>query len=120
MAEPDSEKGTATTTAEPEEPKARPRKQAGTTTKPVPRRPPAKELPPYKVLLHNDDKNTFEHVILTLVELTPLDLDRAVQVTFEADKAGVALVLVTHKERAELYVDQFKSKSLTVTIEPAK
>jgi hypothetical protein len=29
-------------------------------------------------------------------------------------------VLVTHKERAELYVDQFKSKSLTVTIEPAE
>lgn len=120
MAEPDSEKGGGAATVEPQEPETKPRKQSGTTTKPVPKKPPAKELPPYKVLLHNDDKNTFEHVILTLVELTPLDLDQAVQVTFEADKAGVALVLVTHKERAELYVDQFKSKSLTVTIEPAK
>jgi ATP-dependent Clp protease adapter protein ClpS len=36
----------------------------------------------------------------------------------EADKTGVALILVTHKERAELYKDQFESKGLTVTIEP--
>ena len=28
--------------------------------------------------------------------------------------------VVTHKERAELYKDQFSSKSLTVTIEPAE
>jgi ATP-dependent Clp protease adapter protein ClpS len=41
-------------------------------------------------------------------------------VTREAHNTGVALLLVTHKERAELYVDQFKSKSLTVTIEPAE
>jgi ATP-dependent Clp protease adaptor protein ClpS len=34
--------------------------------------------------------------------------------------SGVALVLVTHKERAELYVEQFASKRLTVTIEPAE
>jgi hypothetical protein len=36
----------------------------------------------------------------------------------EADKTGVALLLTTHKERAELYKDQFESKGLTVTIEP--
>lgn len=118
MAEQDSEKGTAT--AEPEEPKQKPRTKGGATTKPRPKKPPHKQLPPYKVLLHNDSKNTFEHVILTLIELTPLDVNRATQVTFEADKTGVALVLVTHKERAELYVDQFRSKSLTVTVEPAE
>ena len=40
--------------------------------------------------------------------------------TLEAHNAGVSLLLTTHKERAELYQDQFKSKGLTVTIEPAK
>ena len=37
----------------------------------------------------------------------------------EADQTGVALLLVTHKERAELYQEQFTSAVLTVTIEPA-
>jgi ATP-dependent Clp protease adaptor protein ClpS len=77
------------------------------------------ELPPYRVLLHNDDKNDFVHVIETLVDLTPLTPTRATTVTMEAHKSGVALVLTTHRERAELYVDQFHSKSLKVTIEPA-
>ena len=75
-------------------------------------------MPPWKVLLHNDDKNTFEHVILTIVDLTPLKAEDAVLRALEADKTGVALLLVTHKERAELYQEQFQSKSLTVTIEP--
>ena len=33
----------------------------------------------------------------------------------EADKTDVALLLTTHKERAELYQEQFTSKGLTVT-----
>src|SRR5215471_3596694 len=71
-------------------------------------------LPAYRVLLHNDDKNDFVHVIETLVDLTPLSPQAATTVTMEAHKTGVALVLTTHRERAELYVDQFKSKSLKV------
>ena len=104
--------------AEPEPPKPKP--AAKDKTKPKPKPPGPQQLPPWKVLLHNDDKNTFEHVILSLIELTPLEPHKALQVTLEADKTGVALVLVTHKERAELYQDQFKSKSLVVTIEPAE
>ena len=37
----------------------------------------------------------------------------------EAHKSGVALLLVTHKERAELYLDQFQSMGLSVSIEPS-
>ena len=77
------------------------------------------QLPPFRVLLHNDDVSAMEVVIDTLVELTPLSLERAVEVMLEAHRTGVALVLVTHKERAELYQEQFTSKKLTVTIEPA-
>ncbi len=75
-------------------------------------------LPPYRVILHNDDVNTFEHVILAILKLTPLKEPEAVARTIEAHETGSALLLVTHKERAELYVEQFASKKLTVTCEP--
>jgi ATP-dependent Clp protease adaptor protein ClpS len=94
---------------------------AATATKPErrqkPKSPPPKQLPPYKVLLHNDDKNDMLYVVQTIVELTPLEKEEAVQRMQEAHKTGVALLLVTHKERAELYREQFQSKGLTVTVE---
>jgi ATP-dependent Clp protease adaptor protein ClpS len=89
-------------------------------TKKVPKRKPPGYLPPWKVLLHNDDKNPRDFVTITIVELTPLNKQEAEMRMMEADKTGVALLLVTHKERAELYQDQFQSKGLTVTIEPAE
>ena len=76
-------------------------------------------LPPFRVLLHNDDVNTFEHVIQSIVNLTTLTAEEAIERTVEAHESGVALLLVTHQERAELYQQQFCSVSLTVTIEPA-
>ncbi|GAG05515.1 unnamed protein product, partial [marine sediment metagenome] len=42
----------------------------------------------------------------------------AIEKTIEAHETGVSLLLVTSKERAELYVEQFASLSLTVTCEP--
>jgi ATP-dependent Clp protease adapter protein ClpS len=83
-----------------------------------PKKKPPGLLPPWKVLLHNDDKNTHQFVTMTIVELTPLNEQEAELRMKEADETGVALILVTHKERAELYKDQFESKGLTVTIEP--
>jgi ATP-dependent Clp protease adaptor protein ClpS len=76
-----------------------------------PAKNPPKHLPPWKVLLHNDDKNEITFVIRTVAELTP-------QRTIEAHEKGVSLLLVTHKERAELYQEQFQTKKLVVTIEP--
>jgi ATP-dependent Clp protease adapter protein ClpS len=101
--------GAATATAKPK-----------SKAKPTPKKRPPEMLPPWRVLLHNDDKNDFFHVITTIVELTPLNEQAAKQRTEEAHKTGVSLLLVTHKERAELYKDQFESKGLTVTIEPAE
>ena len=83
-----------------------------------PSRKPRK-LPPYRVLLHNDDENTFEHVIHSIVQLTTLTPEEAIERAIEAHENGLALLLVTHKERAELYHEQFTSVQLTVTIEPA-
>ncbi|HVP10483.1 MAG TPA: ATP-dependent Clp protease adaptor ClpS [Phycisphaerae bacterium] len=75
-------------------------------------------LPMFKVILHNDDKNFIEDVVNLIVLLTPLNRQDAVKATDEAHYTGFALLLVTHKERAELYVEQFQSCGLTVTIEP--
>jgi len=75
-------------------------------------------LPPFKVILHNDDVNTFEHVILTILKLTPLKEPEAIAKTCEAHETGQAVLLLTSKERAELYVEQFASFNLTVTCEP--
>ena len=74
----------------------------------------------WKVLLHNDDKNDMGFVVATIVELTPLNEQEATLRMKEADDSGVALILTTHKERAELYQEQFTSKGLVVTIEPAE
>jgi len=95
---------------------AKPRKRK----KSAPAKKPPQVLPPWKVLLHNDDKNDVGYVVKTIVELTHLKEQDATLRTQEADKTGVSLLLVTHKERAELYLDQFQSKSLTVSIEPAE
>ncbi len=93
---------------------------AAPTKKPgAPTRGPA-ELPPYKVLLHNDDVNDFEYVIHSVLKLTCLSREEAILRTLEAHESGVALLLVTHRERAELYAEQFTSCKITVTLELAE
>ena len=75
-------------------------------------------LPPWKVILHNDDANDLEDVVRTVFRLTPLNKEEATTRTLEAHETGAALLLVTHQERAELYIEQFRSCGLTATAEP--
>ncbi|HZL34163.1 MAG TPA: ATP-dependent Clp protease adaptor ClpS [Tepidisphaeraceae bacterium] len=95
---------------------AKPKRSA----KKSPQTRPPQLLPPWKVLLHNDPKNEILFVIKTVMELTPLKEHDATLRTEEAHRTGVSLLLVTHKERAELYKEQFASKGLTVSIEAAE
>ena len=95
---------------------AKPKRARKTT----PKKKPPQPLPPWKVLLHNDDKNDIGYVVDTIMQLTSLNQQDAELRTKEADKTGLALLLTTHKERAELYQEQFTSKGLVVTIEPAE
>ena len=46
--------------------------------KPAPTKREPQKLPPFKVLLHNDDVNTFDHVIRSIVRLTPIQAEEAV------------------------------------------
>lgn len=91
-----------------------------TSTVAAPETVEPRQLPQYKVILHNDDKNDIDHVVQTIVLLCGFNRQDAEARTIEAHKTGCALLLVTHRERAELFVEQFQSRSLVVTIEPAE
>jgi ATP-dependent Clp protease adaptor protein ClpS len=88
--------------------------------KPAPAPPKLDRLPPYRVLLHNDDHSDMLDVVEAIVDITPLKYEQAIEIMLRAHTRGLALVLVTHKERAELYQDQFRTKKLVATIEPAE
>lgn len=94
------------------------RPQASVQDKPA--EPRADRLPPYRVLLHNDDATPMDWVVETLILLTPHTVRAAMRIMLQAHNSGSALVLVTHRERAELYQEQFTSRLLNVTIEPAE
>ncbi len=81
-------------------------------------------LPPWKVILHNDDVTTFDFVIWLLVTLFHKPSEEAVMLAWEIHRGGLAPVCVTSRERAELYVEQVHSLArprgfpLTASIEP--
>jgi ATP-dependent Clp protease adaptor protein ClpS len=75
-------------------------------------------LPPWNVLLHNDDHNDMLHVVLSLLKSVPkLSRARAVEIMLEAHTRGKALVITCPLELAELYRDRLQSFGLTATIE---
>ena len=84
-----------------------------------PASPRVRRLPPWQVLLHNDDVNDMMYVVDAIVELTSLNRQDALRRMFEAHQRGLTLLLSTHREHAELLQEQFSSKRLTVTIERA-
>ncbi len=93
-----------------------PERQSATALAPAPTKP--RMLPLFKVLLHNDDVNSMEYVTETIVMLTPLRQEDAISRMLEAHLSGTALLLVVHKERAELYLEQFASRGVILTMEP--
>ena len=90
----------------------------GAKPKHLPAKQPTKPLPHWRVILHNDDVNFIEDVVESIVMITPLGTSEAAVKTKLAHQSGNVLLLMTHQERAELYVQQFASRRLTVTIEP--
>ena len=77
-------------------------------------------LPPYAVVLHNDDVNDMNHVVQSLLMCIPeLDAQQASEVMLQAHLHGHARVITCPLERAELYRDRLESRGLTATIERA-
>lgn len=79
-----------------------------------------KLLPPYHVILHNDDVNEMTYVVRALLRCVPgLTPERATAIMLEAHNHGRAIVITCPLELAELYRDRLESCGLTATVEPA-
>jgi len=79
--------------------RARPRDRAQTETN-------TKHLPPYNVIILNDEEHTFDYVIELLTKLFTHPLTTAQEMTWRIHTTGRAVVYTTHKEKAELKRDQ--------------
>lgn len=78
-----------------------------------------KHAPRYRVLLHNDDFNSMEHVVQTLMAtVASLTQPQAVNIMMEAHMTGIGLVIICAQEHAEFYCETLKNHGLTSTIEP--
>ena len=94
------------------------------------RRPEAKVLPPYAVVLHNDDINGFPHVIRSLGRVFGYGGVKSMALAMRAHVAGRAAVWTGAKEHAEFKADRLRgcgpdpvmvhkgALPLKVTIEP--
>jgi ATP-dependent Clp protease adaptor protein ClpS len=65
-----------------------------------------KRLPPYNVIILNDEEHTFEYVIELLTKLFRHPLKTAEHLTWRIHTTGRAIVYTTHKEMAELKREQ--------------
>ena len=74
-------------------------------------------LPPYAVILYNDDYHSMDYVVEALVKSVPdLIVEEAVGIMFEAHNSGSAVVIVCLLEQAELYRDRIRGYGLGVDI----
>ena len=64
------------------------------------------QLPPYHVILLDDNQHSFEYVIEMLQSLFGHNEQFATRLAHQVDRTGRAIVCTTHKERAELKRDQ--------------
>ena len=67
-----------------------------------------RELPPFNVILLNDDDHTYPYVVEMLRRLFGHSEDFAYRIARTVDHQGRAIVLTTHKERAEFKRDQIR------------
>lgn len=99
-------------------------------SRPAGKRKPRK-LPPYHVVLLNDDDHTYQYVIEMLKVIFAHPEEKGMQLAKEVDREGRVIVLTTHKEMAELKRDQIHAYgadariasckgSMSAIIEPAE
>jgi ATP-dependent Clp protease adaptor protein ClpS len=110
-----------------------PDKKTATATAVKPRssaKPKPKQLPPYNVVLLNDDDHSYEYVIRMLQSLFGHPPELGMVMAAEVDSRGRVIVCTTHKELAELKRDQIHGYgpdqliasckgSMSAVIEPA-
>lgn len=69
----------------------------------------------WKVIVRNDDHNTFDHVALTLARVVPgITIDGGYAMADQIHRSGLAIVWTGHKELAEHYWELLASAGLTM------
>jgi ATP-dependent Clp protease adaptor protein ClpS len=69
----------------------------------------------WRVIVLNDQHNTFEGVAFALAQTIPgVDYDKGMALATKIDKTGQAIVWSGHQELAELYHAQLESYGLTL------
>jgi ATP-dependent Clp protease adaptor protein ClpS len=116
---------------------AKPKKAAARKTRPRARKAPGarprrtRQLPPFNVVLLDDDDHTVDYVVEMLRKIFGYPPERSMQMVKEIDQSGRVIVFTTHKEHAELKRDQIHAYgadfrlensggSMSAVIEPAK
>ena len=69
----------------------------------------------WRVIVRNDDHNTFDHVAHTLARTIPgITVDRGYRIADRIHTTGLAVVWSGHLEPAEHYWEQLRSAGLTM------
>jgi ATP-dependent Clp protease adaptor protein ClpS len=69
----------------------------------------------WRVIVRNDDHNTFDHVARSLSRTIPgVNLDHGYAIADRIHNTGQAIVFTGHKELAEHYWEQLQSAGLTM------
>jgi len=69
----------------------------------------------WRVIVRNDDHNTFEHVARTLARFIPgITVERGMEFANVIHSSGRAIVYAGHQELAEHYWEQLKDAGLTM------
>jgi ATP-dependent Clp protease adaptor protein ClpS len=87
-------------------------------------------LPPYNVVLLDDNDHSYEYVILMLKKVFGHPIEKGFEMAQEVDSAGRVVVATTNLEQAELKRDQIHAfgpdpliprckGSMSATVEPA-
>jgi ATP-dependent Clp protease adaptor protein ClpS len=104
---------------------------APTKPKEIPKKRSPKQMPPFHVVLLNDNDHSYEYVIKMLKSLFGHNDQQGFKLADEVDKQGRAIVFTTHKELAELKRDQIHAfgkddtvatcqGSMSAVVEPAE
>jgi len=83
-------------------------------------KPKTNQLPPFHVVLLDDNDHTYEYVEEMLQSLFGHGEEQSFLLAQQVDKTGRAIVCTTHKERAELKRDQILGYGCDVRISNSK
>lgn len=81
----------------------------------------ARLLPPFKVVLFDDDYNEMDYVVFALLQaISNITQGDAERMMLTAHLTGSAVVAVCPRETAELYQERLREYGLKATVEPEK